>query len=215
MTRRGVRVGVLGGTFDPIHAGHVDIASAAGRSLDLTEVRFVTNRRAPHKPAAEASTHHRHAMVALATMSDEAFLADPREMDREGVSYTIDTLESLRGELPEADLFFLVGGDSLRDLHSWHRWRDIMDLATIVAVSRAGLDADQLRATRAGELAAGHVRLLEHEPPPWSSTLLRQAMRRGLPPPMGALPPGVADYIRKSRLYARAPAPADDARSPT
>ena len=193
----GRKIGILGGTFDPIHAGHLDIARACASRLGLAEVRLLVSSEPPHKAAACASAHHRHAMVALATALHPDFIADPRELARGGVSYTVDTLEGFSREMPGASLYFLVGADSLRDLPLWRRPQDIVRLATIVAVSRSGVAAVEPPAG----LPADRVIVLDHQPPPWSSTALRRALASGSVPP-GALPDAVLDYIGKNGIYA-------------
>lgn len=198
MTRR---IGLLGGTFDPIHAGHLDIGRFAAREFGLSEIRFSCSHVPPHKPQPVAAAHHRHAMVALATAHHADFVADPSELLRGGTTYTIDTLERLREEEPGADLLFLIGADSLRDLRSWRRPDDILRLAVVAAVGRAGIDLQAAAAGFRDEISAGRVLVRAHEPPPWSSTSLRAALARTSAPP-GAIPDAVADYIRKNHLYA-------------
>ncbi len=202
------RVGLLGGTFDPVHAGHLDIGRACSSALALTEVRFLTGSQPPHKPLASASGHHRHAMVALATAPHADFIADPRELERGGVSYTVETLAGLARERPGAELFFLVGADSLRDLPHWRQPEEILRLATVVAVARAGVAIPALPAAWPRD----RVIVLDHEPPPWSSTRLRNALAAGAAP-AGSLPDAVADYISKNVLYA-APSTGADRRCP-
>ena len=206
-----LRVGVLGGTFDPIHGGHVDLALGCARALHLDQVRLVTNRAAPHKPPAEAQGVHRHAMTALATAGKPALVADPRELSREGPSYTVQTLEDLADQFPGAQLFFLAGADSLRDLPSWHRWQDVLALATFVAVRRAGLDPQPFTSALAPD-ARARVRVVDHEPPPWTATAVRQALRAGQAP-AGALDPLVLEYVLKHDLYRSGTAPPAPARS--
>lgn len=198
MTRR---IGLLGGTFDPVHAGHLDIARFAATELGLAEVRFLCSHVPPHKPQPVAAAHHRHAMVALATAHHADFVADPSELLRGGTTFTIDTLERLRHEERDADLVFLIGADSLRDLRSWRRPDDILRLAVVAAVGRDGVDLMAAAAGFRDEISAGRILVRAHEPPPWSSTALRAALRGGSCPP-GAIPDAVADYIRKNRLYA-------------
>jgi nicotinate-nucleotide adenylyltransferase len=194
------RVGLLGGTFDPIHSGHLDIARACASALGLDEVRFLATSVPPHKPQPVAAGHHRHAMVALATAEHADFTADPRELLRGGTTYTIDTLEEVGSEMPGAELHFLIGADSLRDLPAWRRPADILRQAVVVAVGRDGVDMDEAAAAFESEIASRRVVVLRHEPPPWSSTALRASLREGAPPP-GALPGPVASYIRKNHLY--------------
>lgn len=203
MTSR--RIGLFGGTFDPIHAGHLDLARALFDHLGLDELRFLVAHVPPHKAGPHASGLHRHAMVSLALAEEERMLADPRELERTGPSYTVDTLTNLKAERPEADLFFLAGADSLRDLSSWRAPDRILELAVFCAVDRDGLDLEDAAAEHVEAIEAGRIRLLQHEPPPWSSTQLRAILAAGDEPPAEALHPDVARYIRKTGLYRLTP----------
>jgi len=199
------RIGLLGGTFDPIHAGHLDLARACCEQLELDELRFLTAHVPPHKAGPRASGIHRHAMVAIALAEEERFLADARELERKGPSYTVDTLETFAAERPGAQLFFLAGADSLRDLSHWRQPERILERAVFVAVGRDGLQLDEAAAGHQDAIEAGRIRLLRHQPPPWSSTALRQILGRGEQPPPEALHPAVARYIRKTGLYRPTP----------
>lgn len=195
------RIGLLGGTFDPIHAGHLDLARTCFERLGLDELRVLTAHVPPHKPGTHAAGIHRHAMVALALAGDERLIADARELERPGPSYTVDTLGGFEAERPGAELYFLAGADSLRDLSSWREPRRILDKAVFVAVDRDGLSLEDAAAGHAEQVATGRIRLIQHEPPPWSSTEIRAILGRGEEPPPEALDPAVARYIRKTGLY--------------
>jgi nicotinate-nucleotide adenylyltransferase len=201
------RVGVLGGTFDPIHLGHVAMAEASAAEIGLDVVLLLANQTPPHKPPAEASAHHRHAMVALACCGDPRLVADPRELERPGPSYTVDTLERLREERPGDELFLVVGADSLQDFASWRRSGEILGLARLVVTPRAGLDPRHVLAAAAPPLRQARPLLVQRVPPGWSSTRIRDLVRGGALPE-DALPGPVADYIRKNGLYAVPPPPA-------
>lgn len=196
------RIGLLGGTFDPVHAGHLAVAAACRLRASLDEVRFVVNRTPPHKPPAEADAIHRLAMVELAVASEPAFVADGCELEREGPSWTIDTLERLVAEDRDSELHLLVGGDSLRDFPTWRRAPDILRLARLVATGREGLDLDA--AARASGVPPERLLLVRDPMPPWRSRDLRLALRSGRPPE-GSIPGAVVEYIRRNRLYAEAP----------
>jgi nicotinate-nucleotide adenylyltransferase len=200
-TRVGSRLGLLGGTFDPVHEGHLDLGRHCFTVLALDELRFLPTFRPAHKDGAQASSLHRHAMLSLATAGRADFRSDPRELRREGVTYTIDSLDELRAEEPDAELFFLAGADSLKDLQTWRRWEEILERCVFVAVGRAGLALEDAAKGHEAAIAAGRIRLVEHEPPSYSSRELRKDLARG-PAPKGALPVSVAEYIRKHRLYA-------------
>ena len=136
-----------GGSFDPVHNGHLAIARAARDALHA-EVALVPARDPPHKDATHADADQRAQLLALAIEGEPGLRVDPRELHRAGPSYTFDTLTELRAEAgPGAPLAWLVGADSVLQLHTWHRWRELFDLAHIVAVQRpdARLDAARLR----------------------------------------------------------------------
>ena len=174
-----MRIGLLGGTFDPVHSGHVDIARWCAGEMRLDQVRFLCTNVPPHKPQPVADAHHRHAMVALATAAHADFVADPRELTRAGTTYTIDTLEELRRAQPASELVFLAGADSLRDLRAWRRPDDILKIAVIAVVGRDGVDVVAAAGGFGAEIAAGRIVVLRHQPPPWSSTALRGSLSRG------------------------------------
>lgn len=132
-------LGVLGGTFDPIHYGHLRPALEVLQALDLTEIRFIPCRIPVHRAPPAVTAEQRLALVRLATAEQPGFVADDRELRREGRSYMYDTLASLRSELEEAaPLCLLVGTDAFRELSTWHRWRELTDLAHLVVMQRPG-----------------------------------------------------------------------------
>jgi nicotinate-nucleotide adenylyltransferase len=137
--------GILGGTFDPIHFGHLRMAQELGESLHLSEVRFVPAARPPHREEPRSAGPHRAELVRLAITGNPLFSLDMREFERAGPSYMFDTLNSLRGELGAAmPLFLLLGADAFLGLPTWYRWRELFDLAHIAIAHRPGfkLDAD-------------------------------------------------------------------------
>jgi nicotinate-nucleotide adenylyltransferase len=142
---RARRVGVLGGTFDPIHYGHLDAAEAARATLELDEVLFIPAHDPPHKSQdPRASAFHRFAMVALAIQDCPGYRASDMELDREGASYTADTLRALhrRGFEPSR-LFFILGADAFADIAAWREFPAILDLAHFVVVARPGTTVDE------------------------------------------------------------------------
>ena len=133
------RVGILGGTFDPIHYGHLIIAEAALDQLGLDQVEFLPANDPPHKPEGSVSTpRHRVAMVEAAIRSVDYFALNCIEMEREGPSYTADTLTQLAQSRPDDQFWFIIGGDSLRDLPSWRSPARILDVATLAIIERPG-----------------------------------------------------------------------------
>ncbi len=138
-----MRLGLFGGSFDPLHVGHLLAASESADRLGLDRVEFVTAARPPHKrPVAPAEA--RHEMVVLATARDERFFPSRLELDHPGPSFTVDTLRRARRRWPEAELFFITGADAYRDVGTWKEPEALVQLAQMVAVSRPGYDLARL-----------------------------------------------------------------------
>lgn len=132
-------IGILGGTFDPIHNGHLRLAIEALEQCQLNEVHFIPSGTPPHRGAPQASATDRLHMVQLAVHSNPAFLADQRETYRTDACYTVDTLTALRAELgAQQSLCLLLGSDAFAQLHTWHQWRELFNLAHIVVMQRPG-----------------------------------------------------------------------------
>ena len=135
------RIGVFGGSFDPVHIGHLIIAQDALEQLELDRVVFVPAAISPHKRhRAPTEGRHRLRMLQLATENNLRFEVSELELARGGVSYTIDTLEHIQADHPGANLFFIVGLDSLKELHRWHRYEDVLACCTLVPLGRGGED---------------------------------------------------------------------------
>jgi len=198
------KIGLFGGSFDPIHRGHVQPVQEARRSLGLERVIFLPTAQPPHKPMRElAPAHARYAMVELALLAEEGLFASPHELTPGKAAYTVDTLGEWSTAMPEADLHLLIGSDSFLEFHRWWRFRDIARLAHLVVLARPGFDLETAAlAPELGDLAAsGRVLLLHQQPVDVSSTQLRRILSRGEAPPPGALPGLVLDYARKYQLY--------------
>ncbi|MDA1232891.1 MAG: nicotinate-nucleotide adenylyltransferase, partial [Planctomycetota bacterium] len=134
-----MRIGVFGGTFDPIHYGHLLLAETCRETLRLDQVRFIPAASPPHKQDHQISDGHARAdMLQLAVSGYTEFVVDRRELKRKGPSFTVDTLTEFSTEFPDAELYFLVGADSLRDLLTWREPERITQLATLVACNRPG-----------------------------------------------------------------------------
>ena len=131
-----MRVGVFGGTFDPIHYGHLILAEQCREQARLDTVLFVPAARPPHKPHPCARFDQRVEMLALALAGNPVFCIDEVEKDRDGPSYTVDTLDELRRRRPADELHLLIGADTLRDLHQWYEPRRILELAHLLVVGR-------------------------------------------------------------------------------
>jgi nicotinate-nucleotide adenylyltransferase len=209
------RIGILGGTLDPIHCGHLAAAVAARDAFDLPDVLVVPSRIPPHRSVQPlASAFHRFAMSALAVSGVARLLASDEELRLDGPSYTAETLDRLhaRGQTP-TQIFFVTGADAFADIATWKRYPEVLDLANFVVVSRPGHPIDALPA-RLPELA-GRMRtvqdattsgakpmifLLQAPTPDVSSTLVRERLRRS-EPITGLVPPLVEAHILQHRLY--------------
>lgn len=208
------RLGVLGGTFDPVHEGHLAVGRAAAAAFALDEVRLVPSRVPPHRGGPQASGHHRFAMAALATQDEPRWTVSDDELRRDGASYTFDTLTALAAAegLAATQIFFLIGSDAFADIATWSRYPAVLDLAHFVVVTRPGLGVEALRArvpdltARCGAVddtrtaARTSIVLLEVTTPDVSSTAVRARAARG-DALQGLVTGPVERYIRKHRLY--------------
>ena len=187
------RIGVMGGTFDPIHNGHLVAASEVRQSLQLDEVVFVPTGQ-PYQKRDVSQAEHRYLMTVIATASNPDFTVSRVDVDRDGPTYTIDTLRELRLARPDADLFFISGADAVAEILDWKDAPELFELAHFVAVSRPG---HQLNVSG---LPEQHVSLLEVPALAISSTDCRSRVSRGLPV-WYLVPDGVVQYISKYHLY--------------
>lgn len=198
-----MKVGLFGGSFDPIHCGHIEPAKAARRRLGLERVIFLPTAIPPHKPARRlAPPLARYAMVELALLREEGLYASPHELTLDRPAYTIETLEHFQRQMPAAELHLLIGSDSFLELPQWHRWRDIATAARLVVLPRPGWELDGLAPPALADLAAaGRVLVVEDRPYEVSSTRLREILARGERPPAGWMPDLVVDFACKYSLY--------------
>lgn len=207
------RIGWLGGSFDPVHEGHLHIARAALDALDLSRVLLLPAARPPHKPGRRlAPGPDRMALLEVACSADERLTPHGLELRRTGLSYSYDTACELLEELPRGtDLFLIVGADMLEQLPTWRRGVDLAHLVQICPVARAGHDADPgSLLDPLGEDLVQAIRrhVLRPAPHPANSTAIREALGRGEPPPW--LPPGVGEEIRRRGLYGAGGASSSD-----
>lgn len=199
------RIGIFGGTFDPIHLGHLLMAEYVREALELTRVHFVLAHLAPHKldrPATDEKM--RLEMLKLAIAGNSSFVADDRELRRGGTSYTVDTLTELAAELPQAELVFLMGADSLAELHTWREPARICELAFVAVIARGGQAPPDLRQLEAylplehrNDLARHLVPMPQLE---ISSTEIRSRIKTGKSVRY-QLHPAVEAYIATQSLY--------------
>lgn len=192
-----MRVGVMGGTFDPIHHGHLVAASEAAALLHLDEVVFVPTGRPYRKDAREVTpAEDRYLMTVIATASNPHFTVSRVDIDRGGPTYTLDTLRDLRAERPDDELFFITGADALAQILSWKGVDELWDLAHFVGVTRPGHTLSD------DGLPEQQVTLLEVPAMAISSTGCRSRRARG-EPVWYLVPDGVVQYIGKYDLYTK------------
>lgn len=212
-------IGILGGTFDPIHYGHLRLAEEMLELAGLRQIRFIPTGTPPHRDAPQVTAQQRSEMVRMAISGHPAFVLDEREVRRERMCYTVDTLRELREELgSQQPLCLLMGGDAFLQLHGWHEWESLFDLAHIVVGYRPGYPIEerivaapeplrrhyQQRLCASNELGArahGGIAVLGIPKLEISATVIRDrlAERRSI---RYLLPHDVAQYIHQHKLYA-------------
>jgi nicotinate-nucleotide adenylyltransferase len=216
-------LGIFGGTFDPIHCGHLELAREVRAALDLAAVRFVPAGDPPHRAAPVAPAIHRLAMVELAIADHPGLEIDTREIQRRGRSYTVETLEELRRELPSRTLALIVGGDAFLGFPGWHRWRELFALAHVIVVARPGVsfetampsplaaewatrlraDSSALTTERAGAIVVQPITAHAIAASAIRAELARGAA--GIAAVRGLLPAAVLAYIDRNQLYRSRP----------
>ncbi len=208
----------MGGTYDPIHFGHLRLAEEMLELANLQQIRFIPTGTPPHRDTPQVSAQHRSAMVQLAIADQPAFVLDGREVNRTTLCYTVDTLRELRAELGEAQpLCLLMGGDAFLQLHTWHEWEQLFELAHIVVGYRPGFTLEE-RIHSAPEQLQRHykqrlcaVAALSQQPSGGvvelaipkleiSATLIRSRVEENRSIRY-LLPNAVADYIHQHHLY--------------
>ena len=194
------RIGLLGGTFDPIHLGHLIIASEIFHRMKLDEVRFVVAPRPPHKDGITASDQDRISMVRTAIDADPRFVLDLIEFERSGTSYTIDTLRSFQERNTEAEIFFIMGEDSLRDFSSWDEPEGIVSIARLAVATRPGVSVDLESIFRVLPSARGRISIVATPEVAISSTAIRKRIREGVPITY-LVPKNVETLIEEQQLY--------------
>ncbi|MCP4467510.1 MAG: nicotinate-nucleotide adenylyltransferase [Halieaceae bacterium] len=206
--------GVFGGTFNPVHFGHLRSALELVESLQMEHLRLMPSARPPHREVPDCSAEHRAAMLQLAVAGEPRLSCDPRELQRSGKSYTIDSLLELRDELGEGvGLCMVLGCDALLHIAEWHRWHALLDCAHIIVLARPGWVLPQsgevarwLAAHRLKDSAAlrrrpaGGILIRELRPLAISSTEVRELLQRQCSARY-LLPEPVLDYIQRNSLY--------------
>lgn len=210
-------IGILGGTFNPIHFGHLRMAQELADSLHLDSVHFIPAANPPHKDAPAISAQHRAAMVQLGIAGNPAFTIDERELQRTGASYTLDTLHSLRSELGnQVSITLFMGSDAFTKFDTWHRWQEIINLCHIALVQRPQLRGHDQKLSKTLETflhnhytengddlhsqPSGYVTMRQVTALDISSTAIRHALQHG-DSVRYLLPDNVADYINQHQLY--------------
>jgi nicotinate-nucleotide adenylyltransferase len=196
-----MRIGILGGTFNPPHLGHLVAAQEAYRELDLDLVMLIPAGIPPHKPVDdEPGPEHRLELCRLAVGNDERFAVSDLELRRDGPSFTVDTLDELRSQSPSDDLFLILGGDIAAGLPKWHEPERVLELATVAIAKRRGTAKaaveDALAQLKGGERA----RFFQMPRIGISSTMVRRRVRAGQPIRY-FVPDGVMHYIERHGLY--------------
>lgn len=207
------RIGILGGTFDPVHIGHLRSALEVAEFMDLDELRLLPNARPPHRDTPQVAARDRLAMVRCAVAGVERLSVDDRELSRDKPSYTIDTLESLRAELGAGDqLFLLMGWDAFCGLPGWHRWDELLKHCHILVLQRPDADVDppdELRNLLAARSEsdptamsgpAGNISFVWQTPLSVSATQIRQLLASGKSVRF-LVPDAVLAYIETHGLY--------------
>lgn len=182
-------LGILGGTFDPIHLGHLRLAEEVSETLGLDRVHFVPAAVPPHRPQPVLSADARLELVTAAVAENPGFIPDDRELQRNGASYTIDTLQDFRRSHPDHHCVLILGMDAFNGLTHWHRWRELLDWAHIAVATRPGADLAEsaaqlllehaLSATQFRRRAAGGIVRIEITRLDISATAIRAALRAG------------------------------------
>lgn len=206
-------IAILGGTFNPIHHGHLRVAIEVKEVLDLAAVHLIPLLAPPHRKAPNVSAHSRLDMVSAATKSEPELMADDREIRRGGISYSVETLRELREEKGDTPICMVVGTDAFAHLHTWRDWEELIKLAHIVVVHRPGVDLPDdapanklleefgtdevadLHASPAGRFMSISIPMLEI-----SSTQIRSILHNGQSPRY-LLPKSVLNIIRENDLY--------------
>ena len=205
---------LFGGTFDPVHSGHIHGAAAVCAALELPEVRLVLAARPGHRQSPIASAEHRWQMLRLACASNPQLVADDRELMRDTPSYTVETLSELRTEVGDGDLAWVLGSDAFADLPNWHRWTEVLKFTNLVILRRPGqahapqgvLNAElqslcaRHRVDHRLDAPFGQIMFLDNEMQGVSASLVRAALSAGQPVAQ-LLPDRVATYISVHGLY--------------
>jgi nicotinate-nucleotide adenylyltransferase len=196
-----MRTGILGGTFNPPHLGHLVAAQEAYRELGLDQVMLIPAGIPPHKPVeAEPGPQHRLELCRLAIADDDRFTVSDLELRRDGPSFTVDTLKALSTQAPTNDLFLILGADIAAGLPEWHEPERVLELATVAIAKRRGTSRAAVTKALAGLKGGERARFFQMPSIGVSSTMLRRRVQAGQPIRY-FVPDGVVDYIETHGLY--------------
>lgn len=203
--RAAKRVGIMGGTFDPIHNGHLVAGSEVADMFDLDLVVYVPTGQPWQKKGKKVSpAEDRYLMTVIATAANPSFVVSRADIDRGGNTYTVDTLADMRKQFPDAELFFITGADALNKIITWRDWESMFDMANFVGVTRPGyeleMDLSQDTAPLKREVDAGRLSLVEIPAMAISSSDCRDRAESGRPV-WYLVPDGVVQYIAKHGMY--------------
>ena len=205
-------VGILGGTFDPVHNGHLRLAIECCEQLSLESVLLIPLDSPPHRNPPVASAEHRLAMLQLAARDISCLKVDDRELRRGGISYTVDTVRLLRKDMPDTPLFLITGNDAFNNIHTWHDWQGIIEYVHIIVAGRPGQAVTNGKARAFLEKyridpsrlpvnsLAGNICEVEIPALDISSTRIREIIRDEKRPG-GLIPDSIVDFIYSKRLY--------------
>lgn len=203
-------IGIYGGTFDPIHYGHLRTALEMKEAFALTEMRLIPCAQPPHKTAPHATTTQRLAMLELATQAQPALAIDRRELDQPGLSYMVNTLHALRAERADQPLLLFIGTDAFKTINTWHHWQRLFDYAHLVVMTRPNHQLPPLSKWLQAKLSsseealsnstAGNLLLQSTTQLDISATTIRRLIATGKDPSF-LLPDTVISYIKQNKLY--------------
>lgn len=197
------KIGIMGGTFDPIHFGHLRAAEEVLQGFDLERVIFVPAGNPPHKAGEKiSSAEHRYLMTVLATMDHPNFEVSRVEIDRPGFSYTLDTLKEFKKRFPGDNLYFITGADAILSVHSWNGYRELFELADFIAVTRPGYSMESLDCLKplVGDRCYSRIHVFTVTSLAISSSDIRERVRKSLSIRY-LIPEMVRRYIERNRLY--------------
>jgi len=209
-----MRIGILGGTFDPIHIGHIQPAQQVFKEFSLDKLLVIPAHKPPHKNTTNTTTEHRVNMVEIVCENEADFVLDKREIQRTTLSYTIDTIKEIKDEYPNSDLYFIMGMDSLLDFTTWFQWQDILACCNLIVNTRPGFDLSTVNAdtqtllnnhqidknNNKSKKTVGNIYLNQSENLNISSTKIRKNISNNISC-QAWLPLPILEYIKLHQLY--------------